>query len=1079
MSLPQPPEGILDPKQPWYPGKVGEKTWVILKAKLTGGEAFGTGYSSTVNLTSADADKLIENLKKDPRGYPQMDNGGGGRDFYDNLTAYQEWLREDYLEKPFNKERDAKIEEAAIESRMKEIDAERQKEKIKELEKQAKKDEESVPLPPIQEEEEQQQELDQSQEELVDKLDDLTGDIDSIDEDIEKDIEKKEEDKSKSSDKPENAAEPSRDLDEISESLSEIKGSLKIQAADLTTINSADSTSVAILESLKQLFQSQKDIIQNEVENAETKAEESSLEKTQDASGSAGATDTTADNKAEGIIQGVDGNILTVKPTEGEFKQGQKISQGGAAGGGLLGMLKGIAGKFMGGGKGGGGSASGGSPLKMSAGGFLNTSFPASMSSGGIAPGVYSKPTVGNLAPGQAVIPLNRNVGKKFLGGSEKNSRKFDQPLIDVMAQPLKAIGLSIITVAGNFIKALGPLGGFFLPYAKGLVKGFAAVLGVPATLIMSLLGGPAYAAMEDQEKQQNVFAKLWASLMDKFGFSSSDDEKKGKKKKKGKSGDDSGPENFNGSKNAEKAFNYFKSKGMTPEQSAGIVGNLIQESGVNPNSTNPSSGNTGIAQWDPVDRWGNLVNGKTFKGKEWKGVGESGSRNLENQLRYLYWEMDSGSGGLGLARYKQQTTLEGATELFLKDFERPGAHEEVLPKRITNAKGVIREYEKTSAESGIASSDSSMGKMLGWSIVKGPNSGYDVAPNLEMHGEEAYLEYETGISILPIENNKYSLSANPIKTLNRWKEILGPKNTINANNEYESGGNQVFDPGKYKGNAQSSRYISVGQGNNSKSYSIMYDREGASGTYTIKAISKKVSGNIISGDKLTSLNVDGAEGKSVLNSANVREYFKTIPGGGLRKGLKLELKPDKDAGIYYGYNQAFQTTKNAWMQKGLSQKEAEKYAAAAAKEFAITKKSGSWMPGSRNGLDPSLAEVEVASGNTPDSNASSENTDDPFENMKQSLKSMAVELSIMAAKPKTESEYKSLKSKFESAYNFTTPTAETAQNKPAAPQPTALPKQSTPTIIPAPAPASAAVTVQQELPFREQLSVWSEIYYA
>ena len=44
MSQTQPPEGVLDPQQPWYPGKVGEKTWVILKARLTGGKAFGTEY---------------------------------------------------------------------------------------------------------------------------------------------------------------------------------------------------------------------------------------------------------------------------------------------------------------------------------------------------------------------------------------------------------------------------------------------------------------------------------------------------------------------------------------------------------------------------------------------------------------------------------------------------------------------------------------------------------------------------------------------------------------------------------------------------------------------------------------------------------------------------------------------------------------------------------------------------------------------------------------------------------------------------------------------------------------------------
>lgn len=55
--------------------------------------------------------------------------------------------------------------------------------------------------------------------------------------------------------------------------------------------------------------------------------------------------------------------------------------------------------------------------------------------------------------------------------------------------------------------------------------------MGVPVAIVGALLGGPAYAAMEDQERQQNVFAKLWASLMEKFGFSSGDDEKKEKEK--------------------------------------------------------------------------------------------------------------------------------------------------------------------------------------------------------------------------------------------------------------------------------------------------------------------------------------------------------------------------------------------------------------------------------------------------------------------------------------------------------------------------------------------------------------------
>lgn len=135
MNLSAPPTGILDPQQPWYSvDRVGEKTWIILKAKLTGGEAFGTGYSSYANLTNADADKLIANIKKYGK-YPQV-NQTGGAGGYENLEKYYEWLVEEFLEKPFRKETDAKIEERALESRMKEIDEQR-KEKEKEQKEKA------------------------------------------------------------------------------------------------------------------------------------------------------------------------------------------------------------------------------------------------------------------------------------------------------------------------------------------------------------------------------------------------------------------------------------------------------------------------------------------------------------------------------------------------------------------------------------------------------------------------------------------------------------------------------------------------------------------------------------------------------------------------------------------------------------------------------------------------------------------------------------------------------------------------------------------------------------------------------
>ncbi len=105
-NLIDPPSGVLDNDRPWYTAKVGDGTWNLLKLKLTGKrDSHGGSYSSTVNLSDADADKLIATMKTDPRGYPQMDDGGGGMGWYDNYGRFQAWLVEQYLgKKPEEKE---------------------------------------------------------------------------------------------------------------------------------------------------------------------------------------------------------------------------------------------------------------------------------------------------------------------------------------------------------------------------------------------------------------------------------------------------------------------------------------------------------------------------------------------------------------------------------------------------------------------------------------------------------------------------------------------------------------------------------------------------------------------------------------------------------------------------------------------------------------------------------------------------------------------------------------------------------------------------------------------------------------
>ena len=131
MNRTEPPKGTLDSQQPWYKGKVSDALWSRLKARLTGGtDSAGIQYSSFVRISSADADRLIANMKKDPRGYPQVDQRGkdGG---YSNLQAYQEWLVEEYLEGPFREETNRKIEQAAIESRVREITEQRKAQREK------------------------------------------------------------------------------------------------------------------------------------------------------------------------------------------------------------------------------------------------------------------------------------------------------------------------------------------------------------------------------------------------------------------------------------------------------------------------------------------------------------------------------------------------------------------------------------------------------------------------------------------------------------------------------------------------------------------------------------------------------------------------------------------------------------------------------------------------------------------------------------------------------------------------------------------------------------------------------------
>jgi hypothetical protein len=129
MNVTDAPSGILDPQQPYWPAdKVSDRIWLKLKGKLTGrpiAELGGEQYTSYVRLSEADADRLIENIKKYGQ-YPQVNQNDKYGGAYNN-EQYQKWLVEEFLEKPFSAQVDEKIADAAIQSRLKEIQEKKEK----------------------------------------------------------------------------------------------------------------------------------------------------------------------------------------------------------------------------------------------------------------------------------------------------------------------------------------------------------------------------------------------------------------------------------------------------------------------------------------------------------------------------------------------------------------------------------------------------------------------------------------------------------------------------------------------------------------------------------------------------------------------------------------------------------------------------------------------------------------------------------------------------------------------------------------------------------------------------------------
>ena len=147
---------------------------------------------------------------------------------------------------------------------------------------------------------------------------------------------------------------------------------------------------------------------------------------------------------------------------------------------------------------------------------------------------------------------------------------------------------------------------------------------------------------------------------------------------------------------NERTAFNYFVSKGLTATQSAGVIGNLMQESSVIPTAVEYGGGpGRGIAQWGVGGRW------DTQSGDNVKAYAAARGLNrwaLQTQLDFTWWELTNISS-YGLASLKSATTITAAVTAFQDKFEKCGTCAKA--KRITYAQQALANYGGSSGGGG------------------------------------------------------------------------------------------------------------------------------------------------------------------------------------------------------------------------------------------------------------------------------------------------------------------------------------------------------------------------------------------
>jgi peptidoglycan hydrolase-like protein with peptidoglycan-binding domain len=127
--------------------------------------------------------------------------------------------------------------------------------------------------------------------------------------------------------------------------------------------------------------------------------------------------------------------------------------------------------------------------------------------------------------------------------------------------------------------------------------------------------------------------------------------------------------------------IDFFVGKGLTPEQSAGIAGNLYIESTFKTGAIGDRGTSKGLAQWHN-ERWSNLVAWCEGEGMD--------PYSVTGQLEFLWHELTT-TESKALTKLKQTQTPSDAAHAFARWFERPSI---IHRKRKDAAETLFADYK-------------------------------------------------------------------------------------------------------------------------------------------------------------------------------------------------------------------------------------------------------------------------------------------------------------------------------------------------------------------------------------------------